>query len=361
MGYPITKKFIKNFMRNRLGGRYPHFGSIEFTRRCNSKCKFCPIGNEKDEFKEGEMNTEDVKKILHQFNELNIIAFSFLGGEPTLRKDLCEVADYAKELNIISQVSTNGILLSKDPETYTKSLDVIVISLDTTDADKYKEIRGIDAYDKVIDGIKECIRFSKENDCSILINTVVCRDNIDEIGDVIKFVSDMRVHGIMIDFATFHDYWKDLVKENSRYTPETSDWRKDKKKAKKCVEQIIEMKKKYPIITSKSYLKTFITENFKYRCHPYLFSCVNKSGEVAIPCWDSPYTKFYSLLDGSKLKDVWFSEEAKKCREKVKNCTTCYMHCIVEPSKVLGEPLLNLWDLFEWINTFRKRGRAYYK
>jgi hypothetical protein len=30
------------------------------------------------------------------------------------------------------------------------------------------------------------------------------------------------------------------------------------------------------------------------------------------------------------------------------------MHCIVEPSKVLGAPFRNMGDLLEWVRTFRK-------
>lgn len=101
-----TKKFIKNFTLNMLSKRkYPFFGSVEVTRRCDSKCTFCPIGNEKAEIKEGEIGTEDMKKIFKQFGELNIIAVSYLGGEPFLRKDLCEIADYAHKLEITSQKS----------------------------------------------------------------------------------------------------------------------------------------------------------------------------------------------------------------------------------------------------------------
>ena len=78
---PVTKNFLKNFFRNRVSGKkYPFFGSIEMTRRCNSKCFFCPIGSEKDEFVRGEMKTEEIFRVLDQFAELRIIAFSYLGA-----------------------------------------------------------------------------------------------------------------------------------------------------------------------------------------------------------------------------------------------------------------------------------------
>jgi MoaA/NifB/PqqE/SkfB family radical SAM enzyme len=350
-----TKKFMKNFVSNKLRGTtLPFFGSIEVTRRCNSRCSFCPIGNEKNEIKKGEVGTAEMKRIFDQFNELNIIAVSFLGGEPFLRKDVFELASYASSNGIISQVSTNGLLLESTVEEATKAFDVIVVSLDTLNPELYYKIRGVDAYEKVVRGIKKAVAVSKKNQCNILLNTVVCAKNIKDIPEVVKYSKELGVQGIMIDFATFHDYWSSTVNEDSRYDPKEMDWRNDREGVKKLVEDLIKMKKEYSIITSTSYLKTFITEDFNYTCYPYLFCCVRKEGDVAIPCWDSKITKYYDILEEHTLKELWFSDQVKELRENVKDCNDCYMHCIVEPSKVLGAPSRNMIDLMEWIATFRK-------
>ncbi|MCG2825988.1 MAG: radical SAM protein [Thermoplasmatales archaeon] len=354
LGTP-TKRFITNFVYNKLARKhYPFFGSLEVTRKCNSKCIFCPIGNEKAGIKKGEVGTAAMKKVLDQFAELNILAVSFLGGEPFLRKDVCELAEHAGELGIITQVSTNGINLIDNVERATSAFDVIVVSLDTIDPEMYKYLRGVDKFDKVLEGIKAAQALSQENKCNILINTVVCSKNIQEIPEVVKFSMKLGVRGIMIDFATFHDCWLETVNENSRYNPKELDWRNDKKGTKQLVRNLIEMKKKYPILTSRSYLQTFLTEDFNFKCYPYLFCCVRKEGEVAIPCWDSKFTKYYDIIDSYRLKELWFSDEAKVLRKKVENCSECYMHCIVEPSKVLGATTRNLKDLMEWVATFQR-------
>jgi len=351
---PSSKRFIKTFLVNKVIRKgYPYFGSLEVTRRCNSRCSFCPIGNEKQHIKKGEVGTEAMKKILKQFGELNIIAVSFLGGEPMLRKDVCELAEYGHNQNMIMQVSTNAINLGSMVDRATSAFDVIVISLDVLDRELYKEIRGVDKYETIIDNIKSALELSKENKCNILLNTVVCSKNLEQIPKVIKFAKEVGVRGIMIDFATFHDYWVETVDDGSRYNPKEFDWRNDKAGTKKMIKQIIEMKKDYPILTSKAYLETFLTENFDFRCYPNLFCCVRKEGEVAIPCWDSNITKFYDIVNEYNLKDLWFSDEVKTLRDKVVDCKDCYMHCIVEPSKVLGATTHNLKDLMEWVVTFR--------
>jgi len=354
---PVTKNFLKNFFHNRVcSKKYPFFGSIEMTRRCNSKCLFCPIGSERDEFVRGEMKTEEIFRVLDQFAELRIIAFTYLGGEPTLRKDVCEVADYATELNIKSQLTTNGILVADRAEVYTRSLDAIVVSLDATDAETYRAIRNIDAFDEVVSAFKECVKYSKENDCAVLSNTVICSKNIEQIPDIIKFCDALGVGGIMLEFATFHDNWKGIVKEGSAYAPDEMDWRRYPDKLKKMISEVIEMKKKYPIITSRSYLKTFLSGDFHFTCHPYLFCCVDKNRMLSIPCFDSPHTKFYDIINEYNLRELIFSDETARAMEEVRDCDVCYMHCIVEPSKVLGEPIHHFGDLLEWVRTFQRSG-----
>ncbi len=351
---PSSKRFIKTFMVNKILHKgYPYFGSLELTRRCNSKCSFCPIGNEREDLKKGEVGTKAMKHILSQFREMNIVAVSFLGGEPFLRKDICELAEYGHSKNLIMQVSTNGINLHKMMDKATAAFDVIVISLDVVDRELYHELRGVDKYETVLDNIKAAQELSEENKCNIIINTVVCSKNIDQIPKVIKLSKELGVRGIMIDFATFHDYWTEIVSDGSRYNPKEMDWRNERDSVKKLIKQIIKMKRNYPILTSKAYLETFLTEDFDFRCYPNLFCCVRKEGEVAIPCWDAKVTKFYDIVNTYDLKELWFSDEVKELRDKVADCKDCYMHCIVEPSKVLGASSRNLKDLMEWVVTFR--------
>lgn len=349
-----SKRFMKTFLANKLVRKgFPYFGSLEVTRRCNSRCSFCPIGNEKKEIKEGEVGTEAMKKILSQFSDLNIIAVSFLGGEPFLRRDVCELAEHGHDKGLIIQVSTNGINLGSMVDRSTAAFDVIVISLDAVDRELYQEIRGVDKYETVVDNIKAARDLSEENECNILVNTVVCSKNLDQVPDVIKLTKELGVGGIMIDFATFHDYWSGKLDDDSRYNPEEMDWRNDYEGTKELIKQIIQMKKDYPILTSKAYLETFLDQSFDFKCYPSLFCCVRRDGQVAIPCWDSSFTKFFDIVDRYDLREIWFSDEAKELREKVVDCSNCYMACIVEPSKVLGATNRNLKDLMEWVTTFR--------
>ncbi|HID71751.1 MAG TPA: radical SAM protein, partial [Thermoplasmata archaeon] len=309
-----TKKLVKNFLKNRVGIKAPVFASFELTRRCNSKCSFCPIGNEdpNKRTKFEELSTEEAKRVFDEFASVGIFAASYLGGEPLLREDLYEIADHAHSLDILNQTVTNGILLEKKAYDLTRSFDVVAVSLDATNAEDYKEIRNVDAFEKVVDGIHAAVDLMEENKCEVLVNTVICKQNLEKVPEVIDYAVSLGVAGVMVDFATFHDYWKNIVGKDSKYDPEASDWRKKKEKTKELVKKLIKMKEEgVPIYTSRSYLKTFLTENFYYRCHPHIFVCVQRDGKVAIPCWDSKVTKFYDIVHQHKLKDLLKSKEVK--------------------------------------------------
>lgn len=354
-----TKNFIRNFIKNRLGGEWPILGSIEATRRCNSRCIFCPIGNEGPEKKEGEMTTEEFKTVIDQFAEMGIVAYSVLGGEPLLRKDMCELGRYSKEKNVTAQLTTNAILLERVAEDVARSFDVVVFSLDTIDKEKYKKIRGVDEFENVISGVKKLVEYAKKQPCIVIMNTVICSENLEEIPDVIKFgVDELGVDRVMLDQATFHEYWEGIVGENSNYKGKQVSSINRWEEHKKTINAILKLKKEgYPIMTSKVYLKTLLSRDFNFRCYPNIFCCVNRKGEVSLPCFDSHCTKYVDIVHGQTIKDVWFSNEAKDLRNKVKDCKTCHMHCIIEPSKVLGEPFRNINDLADWIGVFYKASK----
>ena len=356
-----TKNLLKAFLKNRVGIKTPVFGSFEVTRRCNSKCSFCPIGNEdpNKQTKFEELSTADAKKVFDEFASVGIFAVSYLGGEPLMRNDLYEIADHAHSHDIISQTVTNGILLEKNAFELTRSFDVVAVSLDATNAEDYKTIRNIDAFDKVMDGIHAAVDLMTKNKCEILVNTVICKQNLDVVPDIIDYALKLGAAGVMVDFATFHDYWTDIVGKDSQYDPEASDWRSEKEKSEKLIRQLIKLKEDgVPIYTSKTYLNTFLTGDFYYRCHPHIFACVQRDGKIAIPCWDSKVTKFYDIVNEHHLKELLKSQEVRELRAKVKDCRDCYMHCIVEPSKIMGEPMRNLGDLWEWLQIAYRRKKA---
>ena len=89
----------------------------ECTLTCNANCKHCGSNAEKKKY-DGELTTEEIKNAFKQIaNDMDAskILINVTGGEPLVRKDLCEVMEYAtNELGFHWGMTTNGILLTEE-------------------------------------------------------------------------------------------------------------------------------------------------------------------------------------------------------------------------------------------------------
>ena len=85
---------------------------LELTYRCNERCVHCYID---DPTKESlELKFEDYKKVLDELREMGCMSILLTGGEPTLHKDFLRIARYAKQLGIIVDIYTNGLVFSEE-------------------------------------------------------------------------------------------------------------------------------------------------------------------------------------------------------------------------------------------------------
>jgi len=83
------------------------------TRRCNLKCIHC-YSNSADIDYPDELTTEEGKKLIDDLAAFGSPVILFSGGEPLIRKDLLELAQYATKKGMRAVISTNGMLITKD-------------------------------------------------------------------------------------------------------------------------------------------------------------------------------------------------------------------------------------------------------
>ncbi len=135
------------------------------------------------------------------------------GGEPLLRSDICEIISYAKSVDQIRDLSltTNGYRLEEMAGDLKKSgLERINISLDSLHKNRLKEITGVDCFNKIWNGIKQCL----DTEIKIKINTVIIRNfNDDEILPFLKLAEELKCNVRFIEFMpTCGKNWRsDLV------------------------------------------------------------------------------------------------------------------------------------------------------
>ena len=188
----VTDKRIRNACPN-LEWNYCEFA---VTSKCNFKCKYC--NKFTGEFSK-DLSLDDIKKNISVLSENKLKYIHFTGGEPTVRKDLCEIVKWAKLCGSRVGISTNG---SADTDLYRKLVDngveLLSISLDANSENINSVMSGKNnIFDTVVHNITEMAKITK-----VTIGTVINDNNVNEIEKIILFISDLCVNDIRISSAT---------------------------------------------------------------------------------------------------------------------------------------------------------------
>jgi len=134
---------------------------ISVTDRCNLRCKYC-MPAKKIEWlpREKILSLEEIADVVREAAMIGITQIRLTGGEPLLRKNICELIAMLKKITGITEVTltTNGILLEQFAEKLAQNgLDRINISLDTLNPEKFCAITCGGKLKDVLDGIDAAI------------------------------------------------------------------------------------------------------------------------------------------------------------------------------------------------------------
>ena len=98
---------------------------LEISNTCNLDCAYCYVPHKNG----NELKTSDWKKIIKNLANAGLFQVSFGGGEPTLRKDLFELARYVDKCGLNLGMTTNGSMLKElDPVLLRKYFKQINVS-----------------------------------------------------------------------------------------------------------------------------------------------------------------------------------------------------------------------------------------
>jgi MoaA/NifB/PqqE/SkfB family radical SAM enzyme len=183
-------RFIHNWLLSRYAGiPYPLNAQIELTARCNLQCKFCGITQNKDVYKDREMITEEIKRIVDQLVDLKITTISVTGGEPLLRKDCGEVISYIKKKGCIAALATNGWFLKERLQSGDlNDLEYVMVSLDSVNPERHDAYRGVKgSWARAVEGIKE----ARSRHITTIISSVITPENFYEMEDLARFAREL--------------------------------------------------------------------------------------------------------------------------------------------------------------------------
>ena len=190
---------------------------ISLTDRCNFRCFYClPNGEPPLARKETILTFEEIAYISNIFVSLGIEKLRLTGGEPLIRKDVpklvCELAKLKPALQDLA-LTTNGFDFPRHAVALKDAgLDRVTISLDSLNHEKFLDITGVDALDKVFAAIDAAKKHGFE---PIKINAVIVRGRNDD--EVLAFARFARENALSFRFIEFmpldsgHEWSREMV------------------------------------------------------------------------------------------------------------------------------------------------------
>jgi MoaA/NifB/PqqE/SkfB family radical SAM enzyme len=175
--------------------------TLYLTERCNSRCVTC------DYWRHGraDMDLAAVRHLLPELAELETRVVLISGGEPLLNPEWADIAQLLREHGLKLWLLTSGLSLAKHARRATGLFDAITVSLDGTDRMTYAAIRGLDAFDKVCEGI----RTAATAGASLGVRVTVQRANYRQLERFVALARDLgarQVSFVAVDIANSHAF-----------------------------------------------------------------------------------------------------------------------------------------------------------
>lgn len=298
----------------------------ECTLTCNANCKHCGSSAEKKKY-DGELTTDEIKNAFKQIaNDMDAskILINVTGGEPLVRKDLCEVMEYAtNELGFHWGMTTNGILLTEENIQKLKraNMETVSISIDGLE-ETHNEFRGVpNSYQTIIENIKKLKQagFVKH----IQVTTVFHKENINQMEELYQVMLGLGL-----------DSWRLASMDPIGRANENNDLLLDGKKIKRLLD-FIKAKKHNKKLELTYGCPGFLGLDYEKEVRKHYFYCrtginvasILYNGDLFV-CPNVPRVK--RLIQGNirtdNFKDVWdnkYKEFRSKDRTKSDTCEKC--------------------------------------
>ena len=200
------------------------------TRRCNLKCVHC-YAHAKDQSFDNELTTKEGKNLIDDLSLFKVPVLLLSGGEPTIRKDLPELAAYAVEKGMRAVISTNGTLITPQMARVLKDigLSYVGISLDGMEEinDRFRGVKG--SFRAAVKGIENC----QDAGIKVGLRFTINKFNVNEIANIFNLLEDMEIPRVCFYHLVYAGRGSKLVEEDLSHD-----------ETRKAVDLIMDMTKK---------------------------------------------------------------------------------------------------------------------
>jgi radical SAM protein with 4Fe4S-binding SPASM domain len=285
---------------------FPRLIDIEPTNSCNFRCLMCPTGNLSLQRKSGFMDMDVYRNIVQQLAPYQTALRFIQWGEPLLHPNIIEMVQLAHEQDLLTHLNTNGSKLDIPmmEELIDAGLDSLKFSFQGVDRQSYKEMRGTDFFEGLMETVERFFIHRGDRTRPFLhVSTSITyedEETVEKFKDRIeKYVDKVSVGRTVLEFV-------DL--DTVRLRPHE-------------LELLEELKEKESVV----------------KVHPecpevYDKLSINWDGTITACCSDADNLMLLGDVQNTKLIDIWNSEKLNYYRtmlsemrhDELPVCKSCY-------------------------------------
>jgi GTP 3',8-cyclase len=188
-------------------GRSIEYLRISVTDRCNFRCVYCMPERGLDWIPRDDILTAaEIHSVVAQLAPLGLRRIRITGGEPTLRRDVCDIISRIRSIASVEDIalSTNGVRLERmAADLHSAGISRVNISVDSLRADR---IAAIARRDLKLDPIRVIHAAIDAGFDPVKINMVVVGGvNDDEIAALARLTVELPVHVRFIELMPVGD------------------------------------------------------------------------------------------------------------------------------------------------------------
>ncbi len=199
--------------RNQIHGVAAGQGPVvvwNITRACNLRCIHC-YASAVNQRHPGELSTAEGKKFIDDLAAFKVPVLLFSGGEPLMRQDFFELAEYATSRGIRTTVSTNGTLITHAVARRLKEIGVgyVGISLDGIREinDQFRGRPG--AFQSALEGIRNCLAVGQRVGLRFTIN----RYNFNQVEAIFELIEKENIPRVCFYHLVYSGRGREMLKD----------------------------------------------------------------------------------------------------------------------------------------------------
>ena len=181
------------------------------TRRCNLNCIHCYSSSQNIKYS-NELTTDEGKKLISDLASFGSPVLLFSGGEPMIRKDLPELAEFAVDQGMRVVLSTNGTLFTRELAYTFKKIGVsyVGVSIDGMEKthDGFRGVKG--AFDMTLRGIRIC----RDEGIKVGMRVTMNRKNVADIPALFELIEKENIPRACFYHLVYSGRGSRLVKED---------------------------------------------------------------------------------------------------------------------------------------------------